>query len=232
MVKRITIILALCCALTATLFSQSFDPDFQPFVTRPGDVEKLALMPDGRFVVAGSFSLANRVERTNIARFLADGSLDETFQPSLNFAISALAVQPDGKVLIGGRYLDEGAPEGITILRLNTNGSLDNSFQAGFAPDGSFADIAVENNGTILVGGSFTEFAGQAVQGVVRLSSGGALQNVIPLNTSGVVFVSSLLVQSSGRFAVGGTVNEQGYLSYHEYSGAPVAGFNFSITLP
>lgn len=232
MVKRITIILALCCALTATLFSQSFDPDFQPFVTRPGDVEKLALMPDGRFVVAGSFSLANRVERTNIARFLADGSLDETFQPSLNFAISALAVQPDGKVLIGGRYLDEGAPEGITILRLNTNGSLDNSFQAGFAPDGSFADIAVENNGTILVGGSFTEFAGQAVQGVVRLSSGGTLQNVIPLNTSGVVFVSSLLVQSSGRFAVGGTVNEQGYLSYHEYSGAPVAGFNFSITLP
>jgi len=232
MVTRKTTLFALYCALTTTLFSQSFDPDFQPFVTRPGDVADLAALPDGRFYAAGSFSLANRVERTNIARFLADGSLDESFRPAVNFNITALAVQPDGKVLIGGSYLDEGAPEGITALRLNPNGSLDNSFHAGFAPAGSFADIALENNGSILLGGSFNAFDGQAAQGVVRLSNTGSLQDVIPLAANGVVFVSSLLAQGNGRFAVGGTFNEEGYLSYHEYNGAPVAGFNFSITLP
>ncbi|MCB0561528.1 MAG: delta-60 repeat domain-containing protein, partial [Phaeodactylibacter sp.] len=158
MVTRITTLLALCCALTTTLFSQSFDSDFQPFVTRPGDIEELVILPDGRFIAAGSFTLANRVERANIARFLPDGSLDESFQPTIRFSIIALALQPDGKVLIGGSYLDENAPEGITILRLNTNGSLDNSFQAGFAPDGSFAEIEVESNGSILVGGSFSQF--------------------------------------------------------------------------
>ena len=232
MVTRITTLLALCCALTTTLYSQSFDPDFQPFVTRPGDIEELALMPDGRFIAAGSFTLANRVERANIARFLPDGSLDESFQSTVNFFITALALQPDGKALIGGSYLDEDAPEGITIIRLNTDGSLDNSFQAGFAPDGSFADIEVESSGSILVGGSFSQFDELAVQGVIRLSANGSLQNIIPLNASGVVFVSSLLAQSNGRFAVGGTYNEQAYLSYHENNGAPVAGFNFSINLP
>lgn len=232
MVTRKTTLLALCCALATTLFSQSFDSGFQPFITRPGDVECLSVLPDGRFLAAGSFSFANREQRANIARFLADGSLDGSFRPAVNFAITAMAVQPDGKVLVGGSHLDESAPEGITVLRLHTDGSLDNSFQAGFAPDGSFADIAVENNGAILVGGSFNSFDGQAAQGVVRLSSNGSLQNIIPLNANGVVFVSSLLAQANGRFAVGGVYNEEAYLSYHEYSGAPVAGFNFSITLP
>ncbi len=233
MVKRMTILLALCCALSTTLLSQSFDPGFRPFVTRPGDVSELAVLPDGRFVAAGSFSWANRTERPGLARFLPDGSLDETFRPGLRFFITALAVQPDGKVLLGGTHTDDGAPEGITVLRLNTDGSLDNTFQAGFAPhDGTFTDIAVEENGTILVGGSFNSFEGLAVQGVIRLSSTGALINIIPLNTDGVVFVSSLLVQDNGRFAVGGTFNEVGYLSYHEYNGNPVAGFDFSITLP
>lgn len=232
MVTRMTILLALCCAFSATLLSQSFDPEFKPFVTRPGDVSELAILPDGRFIVAGSFTWANRAERPGIARFLPDGSLDETFRANLSFFITALAVQPDGKVLIGGAYTEDGAPEGITVLRLNTDGSLDNTFQAGFAPEGAFTDIAVEHNGSILVGGSFNSFEGLAVQGVVRLSDTGALITIIPLNTDGVVFVSSLLVQDNGRFAVGGTFNEIGYLSYHEYSGAPVAGFNFSITLP
>ena len=232
MVTRITTLLALCCALTTTLFSQSFDSDFQPFVTRPGDIEELVILPDGRFIAAGSFTLANREERANIARFLPDGSLDEGFQPTIRFSITAMALQPDGKAIIGGSYLDEDAPEGITILRLNTNGSLDNSFQAGFAPDGSFAEIEVESNGSILVGGSFSQFDELAVQGVIRLSANGSLQNIIPLNTPGVVFVSSLLVQNNGRFAVGGTYNGEAYLSYHENSGAPVAGFNFSINLP
>ncbi|MCB0596024.1 MAG: hypothetical protein H6557_24455 [Lewinellaceae bacterium] len=232
MVTRITTLLAMCCALATTLFSQSFDPDFQPFVTRPGDVEEVAVLPDGRFVAAGSFAWANRVERRNIARFLPDGSLDENFKPDINFSITALAVQPDGKALVGGSFLDENAPDGITVLRLNADGSRDDSFRAGFAPEGSFAEIAVENSGSILVGGSFNSFGGQPAQGVVRLGADGSLLGSIALNANGAVFVSSLLVQDNGRFAVGGAYHEQAYLSYHEPSGAPVAGFNFSIDLP
>ena len=204
MVTRITTLLAMCCALATTLFSQSFDPDFQPFVTRPGDVEEVAVLPDGRFVAAGSFAWANRVERRNIARFLPDGSLDENFKPDINFSITALAVQPDGKALVGGSFLDENAPDGITVLRLNADGSRDDSFRAGFAPEGSFAEIAVENSGSILVGGSFNSFGGQPAQGVVRLGADGSLLGSIALNANGAVFVSSLLVQDNGRFAVGG----------------------------
>ncbi len=224
---------ALLASLPVLLFSQNFDPGFKPFVTRPGQMEKLAILPDGRFVAAGNFTFANRVQQANIARFQPNGALDASFQPELaDFSIMAMVVQPDGKVLVGGRHTGEGAPEGITVLRLNANGSLDNGFQAGFAPDGNFAALALEGNGNIMVGGAFTSFAGQAAQGVVRLSPAGGLLQVIPLNAPGPVFVSSLFVQANGRFLVGGSFNDQGYLSYHEVSGAPVAGFNFSITLP
>ena len=47
-----------------------------------------------------------------------------------------------------------------------------------------------------------------------------------------MVFVSSLLVQNNGRFAVGGTYNGEAYLSYHENSGAPVAGLTSPLILP
>lgn len=231
MVTRKTTLIALLCAFTAPLFSQIFDSGFQPFITRPGEVSELAVLPDGRYYAAGSFSWANRAERRNIARFLPDGSLDDGFSPGPGFSITALALQPDGKVLLGGSFAEEGAPEGITVIRLNSDGSLDDSFRAGFAPDGNFADIQMENNGTILVGGSFNHFDGQVSQGVVRLSNTGELLASIPLSANGI-FVSSLAVQSNGRFMVGGTMDEKGYLSYHEYSGAPVPGFDFSITLP
>ena len=227
------LLLACLTGLSSLLFSQSFDPDFKPFVTRPAEMQNLAVLPDGRFIAAGNFTFANRVQQANLARFLANGALDVSFQLDLaEFSITAMVVQPDGKVLIGGRYTADDAPEGITIIRLNTSGSLDNTFQAGFAPDGNFSALALEGNGNILVGGAFTNFDGQAAQGVVRLSSTGALLEVIPLTAPGPVFVSSLLLQANGRFVVGGTFNEEAYLSYHENSGAPVAGFNFSLTLP
>ncbi|MCB0587690.1 MAG: delta-60 repeat domain-containing protein, partial [Phaeodactylibacter sp.] len=196
--KRMTTLLALCCALVTNLFTQSFDPDFQPFVTRPGDAGDLAILPDGRFYAAGGFSMANREARPNVARFLPDGALDESFQPAVNFSPVALAVQADGKVVLAGSYTDEGAPEGMTVIRLNVNGSLDDSFQAGFTSQGTFADIAVEAGGTILVGGSFSNFDGQATQGVIRLNNSGALQDIIPLSAGGAVFVSSLLTQDNG----------------------------------
>lgn len=227
------LLLAGLACLPALLFSQSFDPAFKPFVTRPAQLEKLAVLPDGRFIAAGSFTFANGVQQSNLARFMANGALDASYQPALaDFSITALAVQSDGKVLVGGYYTEDGAPEGITIRRLNTDGSPDNSFQAGFAPNGILAALALESNGNILAGGSFTSFGGQTAQGVVRLSPNGSLLQAIPLNAAGPVYVSSLYIQANGRFLVGGAFNEEGYLSYHEISGAPVAGFNFSITLP
>lgn len=211
--------------------AQDFDSNFQPFITRPGDVREIRLLPDGGFIVAGDFSLANRIAKSSVARFMSDGTLDQSFQTDLPFRISALDVQADGKVVIGGRYTSPDAPEGLTILRLNTDGSLDQSFQPGTLPDGSLNDIAVESSGSILIGGAFSEFNNQPVQGLVRLSSQGQLLQTFPIAAQGSAFVSELISQADGRFVVAGTRAGEGFVSYRQANGQPVPGFNFSSDL-
>ncbi|WP_282781017.1 carboxypeptidase regulatory-like domain-containing protein [Phaeodactylibacter xiamenensis] len=231
----------LCLALAGILLqfsaaAQIIDADFSPLITRPGDVEKLRLLPDGKFIAAGSFTMANRIEESSVARFNPDGTLDQSFQSGIPFSVTALAIQPDGKVIIGGSYTDPDT-DGLHILRLNTDGSQDLSFQAGTIPAGTINDIEVEFNGTILVGGAFTIFDGMQAQGLVRLNTNGSLSQIIPLNPGTTIFVSDLITQVNGRFAIGGTIiggpnGPEGYISYRTYNGQPVNNFTFSSNLP
>lgn len=231
----------LCLALAGILLqfsaaAQMIDPDFSPLITRPGNVEKLRLLPNGKFIAAGSFTMANRIEESSVARFNADGTLDQSFQSVVPFSVTALAVQPDGKVIIGGSYTDTNTTE-LHVLRLNTDGSQDLSFQAGVIPQGTLSDIEVEFNGTILIGGSFSTFDGMQAQGLVRLNTNGSLNQIIPLNPGSTIFVNDLVTQPNGRFAIGGTAvggpnGPEGYISYRTYNGQPVNNFTFSSDLP
>jgi hypothetical protein len=47
-----------------------------------GSGRVIAIQPDGKILVGGNFTIANRVERSGIARFNPDGSLDTSFNPN------------------------------------------------------------------------------------------------------------------------------------------------------
>jgi uncharacterized delta-60 repeat protein len=233
MTKRVllsSLLLLLC--FFSTSYAQGFDDHFQPFITRPGDVQQIKVLDDGRFLAAGAFSLANESTYRNIARFFPDGSVDQSFTFDLDFSVSAMALQEDGKIVIGGAYNGSEASQGITVIRLMPDGSVDPSFQAGFAPDGDIEVIAIEFNGTILVGGAFNSFDGQAAQGLVRLAPEGFFLQSLTLEPSGPVFISDLIVTDNGRFYVAGSYNAEGYLSFRTYGGVPINDFNFSPSFP
>ena len=86
------------------------DPDFTSSIfTVPGGalpIRALAVLDDGAVLAGGDFTRVNGVARQGLARFLANGSLDEAFAPVLDPATSlwSLAVQPDGMLLIGGAF--------------------------------------------------------------------------------------------------------------------------------
>src|SRR4051812_25358982 len=72
-----------------------------------GQIFAMARQPDGKMLVAGSFSSLNGLVRGRVARLEADGNIDPTFMNGLSGAdsnILALAVQSDGKILIGGAF--------------------------------------------------------------------------------------------------------------------------------
>ena len=98
-------------------------------------VRSLAVQPDGRVLIGGSFATVNGVSRNRTARLNADGSLDATFLigvAGVDSLVCSLALQDDGRVLIAGNFTTVNEVSRNRIARLNASGSLDTSFLNGF----------------------------------------------------------------------------------------------------
>ena len=93
-----------------------------------------AVQPDGKVLVAGSFTTLNGVARNRLARFNADNTLDTNFNPNASSDVNVVTVQGDGKILIGGAFVTVGGVARNRIARLNADGTLD----AGFNPGAGF----------------------------------------------------------------------------------------------
>ncbi len=140
-------------------------------------VDAIAVQPDGKTVVAGSFTTLAGVARKNIARLHADGSLDTTFNPGAgpNSSIEAVALQPDGRILIGGSFNTFDSVARVRIARLTSNGSLDTTFAPPSGASSTVRSIVVQPDGAILVAGSFSTVNGTGRNGIARLTSTGAI---------------------------------------------------------
>jgi uncharacterized delta-60 repeat protein len=149
-----------------------------------GAVYQLALQPDGRVLAVGYFNRFNGVVRNRVARLNKNGTLDTTFnagagplydygngttEPTL---LDNVTLQPDGKIVLNGGFNLFHGQRLPGLVRLKPNGALDDSFAPGSFPlDGSIAAVAVAPDGGVLVGGSFTSFAGFPCSGLVRLKN-------------------------------------------------------------
>lgn len=134
----------------------------------------LALQPDGKVILGGDFDRVNNVNRNNIARLNANGSVDTSFDPGSgpdNY-VESVAVQADGKVLIGGSFVSVDGIRRVGLARLNQDGSVDSDFdpKLTFAVAISVSTIAVQPDGRILIGGLFTAVNGVARTGIARIN--------------------------------------------------------------
>ncbi|WP_226163070.1 LamG-like jellyroll fold domain-containing protein [Hymenobacter terricola] len=198
------------------------DPTFAVGVGFNSQVSALALQPDGKVLVGGSFTTYQGVANTRIARLNADGSSDKGTSPGqfnsgvgFNSQVSALALQPDGKVLVGGSFTTyQGVANGY-IARLNANGSSDKGtspgqFNSGVGFNSQVSALALQPDGKVLVGGSFTTYQGVANTRIARLNADGSSdKGTSPgqFNT-GTGFgntVSALALQPDGKVLVGGS---------------------------
>ena len=134
--------LSLCLAVFAdTNFAQSpsllLDADFNAGVSGGTDnVKAISLQLDGKILVGGDFRFAADQPHQALARFNANGSIDESFNPALpaNSVIEAILVQPDGRILISGNFTVSVDVRLIFgLVRLNSDGSFDRRFAANLA---------------------------------------------------------------------------------------------------
>lgn len=161
---------------------------------------------DGRTFLAGSGIFLN------VARFIAPLNPLTSFVPRPNGTVQAVATQPDGKILIGGTFTSIQIGSTSTnhsrsrLARLNTDGSVDTGFDP--SPNGSIYAIALQTDGKIIIGGSFTTVQPSGSPSPVsrtnlaRLNADGTLDTSFAPNPDGVVY--ALALRTNGRILVGG----------------------------
>ncbi|MGA2177765.1 MAG: immunoglobulin domain-containing protein [Verrucomicrobiota bacterium] len=171
-----------------------------------GPVNAIAVQTDGKIVIGGAFTTVNGASRYRVARLNSDGSLDNVFQNGLNGASGAvrcLEIQPDGKILIGGDFTSVNNTSCSFIGRLNTNGTLDTGFVSSPGANGSVYAIAVQPDGSVVIGGAFTAYASASLSHVARLYADGTRDT--SFYTFGINnLVQALALQSDGGILAGG----------------------------
>ena len=167
-------------------------------------VTAIALQNDGRIVIGGSFTHVGGSEHKHIARLNADGSLDDTFNPSADSLVSTLAVQTDGKIVVGGYFTTINAQPRLYLARLNPNGSSDTGFNPILSTGeyNGVGELLMQANGQLLVGGAFTQVDGQIRNNLARLNADGTLDNAFNPNVNSTVI--ALRFQPDGKLLVGG----------------------------
>jgi uncharacterized delta-60 repeat protein len=184
----------------------TLDVGFDPGTGFNSTVQALALQENGRIVVGGSFTQYQSAGRPYLVRLLTDGSVDASYGigSGPNNSVQALVLQPDGKALIGGAFTEVNGVGRNRIARLNANGALDPGFDPGAGFNSTVETLAVEGDGRIVVGGSFTLFNGTGQNRLVRLTPEGLLDASLSIGAGFNSTVETVVVQGDGKVLVGG----------------------------
>ncbi len=183
----------------------SFDPTFNFGGISDSAITKIVVQPDGKILLAGSFTL-NNSSGYGIIRLNSDGSVDLTFLLSVSY-VEVIALQPDGKILVGGTFtLADGQPR-AGLARFNADGSTDTNFNPLFGSSTTIRALLVQSDGKILVGGNFNAVNGFARNNLVRLNADGSLDTSFNAATvsdisSNFVGVRQIRQQADGKYIV------------------------------
>lgn len=143
-------------------------------------INAVLLQPDGKIVAGGVASRGPKADFA-IARYNADGSLDDTFGAdgsapgtgvvridfgSISDTLRAIVLQPDGRIVAGGTTEFPGAPDPMrhhdfALARVTAGGALDGSFGEGGEVTLDFGEndddvnaLALQPDGRIVAAGS------------------------------------------------------------------------------
>jgi uncharacterized delta-60 repeat protein len=186
-----------------------------------GGGSDVAVQPDGRIVVGGTAGTAFA-----LARYLADGSLDESFghggtvkiSIGQGASLSAIAIQSNGRIVAAGTAFD-GRVDEFALIRVRGNGSQDTGFGEGgsvltaFPGGGGANDVAIQPDGRIVAAGvASSRFA------LVRYTPDGSLDPTFGRGgkeAKGPGYAFALAVQPDGKLLAAGSVG--GAIALYRY---------------
>lgn len=185
----------------------NLDTSFNRGTGARGPVLSVTQQADNKLIVAGDFTTYNGVPRNRIARLNSDGILDASFHPGsgADTTILATAIQSDGKILAVGAFTLFNFVTHNRITRLRSDGVLDATFDAGSGANNTICTMALQSDGRILVGGSFTSFNNTVRLRLARLNSDGTLDATFNPGGGPNGTVTVMTLQPDGKILIGGS---------------------------
>lgn len=195
----------------------------------------------GRTIIGGIFSSAGSqsTPRTNLARFNADGTLDQAWNPApVGLIVWSLALAAGGNVIVGGEFSSIGGAARNNIAKVSSSGAgaADTSWNPG-ANSAVYA-LTADASGNLYAGGSFTTLGGQPRNYIARLSMAtGAVDSSWNPNANALVYALALgntgHVYAGGRFTtIGGQARARLAKLATTGTGAPDAQWNPGVGTP
>lgn len=185
----------------------SLDETFDPGLGFNGQVHMVHRMPDSTYLVAGEYGKYNGYTRKGLVHLYHDGTLDLSLFVKLSAEahVYRVLVQDDGKYLICGDFTKIDTLNTFCVQRINPDGSPDLSFVNGLASDKLVEGISLRDDGSILIGGVFTEYGGVQRNKVALLHPDGSLDTSFDPGAIGNGSVSWFTELPDGKLLISGT---------------------------
>jgi uncharacterized delta-60 repeat protein len=207
------------------------DSGFNP-LQGPDDLVNAVAVQGAELIIAGYFTEVNGTPQNYVARLQSNGLVDTNFLSGegADAPVLCVAVQGDGKLLLGGAFNTFNGPSRNKITRLNQNGVTDFTFNPGTGVSGDASStvnaIALQSDGKVVIGGSFTHVDGSGRKNLARLTSTGALDPafapIIGVAGAGLLAgVYATAIQPDGKILVAGD-----FTSINETSRTNIARLN------
>jgi uncharacterized delta-60 repeat protein len=180
-------------------------------------------------IVSAGYSLNADQDRLLLARYLTTGALDTSFGTAgvvttaisgSNARANALAIQADGKIVIAG-FATGASSTSCLVARYSSSGVLDNTFGTAGIRTIALGEGAQIN--AVRVQSSKIIIAGSVIQNnipqclLIRLNDDGSFDTtfngtgIVQQEIGAVSSASSLVIDGSGRYVIGGD-SLQGYV--------------------
>jgi uncharacterized delta-60 repeat protein len=172
-----------------------------------GFINRSIMLPDGKLLVAGTFTKFNGQAVNRIARLNTDGSVDASFVvgAGADQSIENMERQADGKVLLVGSFNNFGGLNVPHIVRIQANGVVDPTFNVGKGTNGFLYNISFMPGGEVILSGIFSQFNDLQRNNIIVLNPDGSLHpsynsgGGITLNSNAVTGGILKIVQQAGE---------------------------------
>lgn len=206
----------------------TLDTSFNSSLLINQPIEAIEVQSDGKILIGGWFTTVGSASRSLLARLNADASLDTSFSVGTGFSpnrVTDIALQTDGKIIVVGFFTTYNGVTCNRIVRLNSNGSRDTTFNVGTAANSYISSVAIQSDGKIILGGTFTTFNGVTKTGLVRLNSDGSTDTTFTTGTGVNGNTKCITELPSGKILIAGTLS-----TYNGSSIGPIGRLNHDGT--